>query len=414
LNGIELAGRNGLPRAATKSYWTSVEPRVGAALDLFGDGKTIVRGGIGVFFQEISDSDTNSTAINPPFANSPSINSVYFSNPRVSTINGQTISATPILPTSITSIKFDYPLPYVTQQSVGIQRQITASAIATVAYVGADGSNQPTQRAVDTVLLSDPNRKAIAAGTYNANLDRIFSGYAGITQLENSGHFNYNSLQATLRLQNHLGDALHFAYTYSKALGILAGLQSNPFDPSFDYGPTSLDQRHVLVTDYIVPIPLPRSWSSPVVREALGGWQITGITYMQTGQPVTPTLGINNLGLGGGTARPDLVKALTYPKTRLAWFDKTAYQTPVFGSFGSTRAYSVRLPGRDEWNMGLFKTFGLNRDGNFNLQFRADAYNTFNHTQFATIQAGFNSATFGQVLSAYDPRVFQLSARLAF
>jgi hypothetical protein len=393
LNGIELATRNGLPRAAANSYWANFEPRVGAALDLFGDGKTIVRGGIGVFFHEIADSDTNSAEINPPFANSPSLNSVYFSNPRVSTINGQTISATPILPTSITGIKFDYPMPYGTQQSVGVQRQITSSAIATVAYVGAVGYNQPTKRAIDMVPLTDPNRKAIAAGTYNANLDRIYSGYAGITLLENSGHFNYNSLQATLRLQNHLGDALHLAYTYSKALGITSGLQSNPFDPSFDYGPTSLDQRHVLVADYIVPIPIPRSWSSSVVKEALGGWQVTGITYIQTGQPVTPTLGINNLGLGGGTARPDLIKPLTYPRTRLKWFDTTAYQTPVSGSLGSARAYSIRLPGRDEWNMGLFKTFGLDRDGNFNLQFRADAYNTFNHTQFATIQAGFNAQT---------------------
>jgi hypothetical protein len=414
LNGIVLAGRNGLPRGMANNFWSTFEPRVGFAYDLLGNGKTILRSGAGIFFQEISVGDTVNAGPNPPFTDTPTVNNVYFTNPSISTINGQSIGAFPILPVGITSIKVGYPLPGVARWSLGIQQQLNSVSLFTIAYVGASGWHQQTERAIDTVPLSDPNRKAIAAGTYNANLDRIYPGYSGITQQENSTNLNYNSLQATLRVQNHSGDAFHLAYTYSKALGILSGVQSNPFDPSFDYGPTALDQRHVFVADYILAVPLPRSWSNSVVRETLGGWQVTGITYMQSGQPVTPTLGINNLGLGGGTARPNLIKALDYPKTRLAWFDTAAFQIPVFGSFGNASAYSIRLPGRDNWNMALFKTFPLARDGKVNLQFRADAYNTFNHTQFATIQAGFNASNFGQVLTAYDPRVFQLSMRFGF
>ena len=415
LNGLVLAGRNGVPRGVVANHWTDFGPRVGFAYNVFGTDRTVLRAGAGLFSQEISEeTDISNNALNPPFLYTPTLTSVYFSSPNVSTINGQSLPGLPILVNTINSMMTTYPHPKSAQYSLGIQQQLNRISILSVAYVGSGAWHQIAETPVDPVPLSDPNRAAIAAGKYNANLDRIYLGYGGITQQENTGNLHYNSLQATFRIQDRRGEAFHAAYTYSKALGILAGVQSNPFNPRFDYGPTSLDQRHVFVADYIAPIPIPQSWSSAVVRQSLGGWQITGITIMQSGQPVTPTLGINNLGLGAGTARPNLINPLDYPKTRLAWFDKSVYQVPTFGSFGDASAYSIRMPGRDEWNMALFKTFALTHDSRVNLQFRADAYNTFNHTQFDTIQVGFNASNFGQVLTAYDPRVFQLSLRLAF
>ena len=369
---------------------------------------------MGVFFQEVSDADINGTVGNAPFTAVPSVTNVYFSRPGVSIINGQTISATPILPVTVSALDYNYHVPYTVQDSLGIQRQISHNALVTVAYVSALAFHQTTQRDINTALLTDANRKAIASGSYNVNLDRQFRGYSSITQISNAVNANYHSLQATLRLQEHRGDSIHFAYTYSKALGITSGTLSNPFNPAFDYGPTSLDQRHVFVADYILPIPLPKSWSNIVVQEALGGWQITGITLLQTGQPVTPTLSANNLGIGGGTARPNQITPITYSHTRLAWFNTSAYQAPIFGSFGTAGAYSIRTPGRDNWNLGIFKTFSLVRDKRVDLQFRADAYNAFNHTQFAAVQSGFKASNFGQVTSAYDPRVYQLSLRLGF
>jgi hypothetical protein len=169
-----------------------------------------------------------------------------------------------------------------------------------------------------------------------------------------------------------------------------------------------LDQRHVFVADYVFPIPLPSAWSGALVRQTLGGWQITGITYMQGGFPLTPTLSTN------GAIRPNQIAPLSYPKTRQKWFNTASYAVPTFLSFGDASAFSVREPGRDNWNMALFKTFDIVREKGINLQFRADAYNAFNHTQFSTIQTAYTSSTFGQVLTAYDPRVFQLSMRFGF
>jgi hypothetical protein len=115
--------------------------------------------------------------------------------------------------------------------------------------------------------------------------------------------------------------------------------------------------------------------------------------------------------LGGGvTARPDFVKPLSYSRNRLAWFSTDSYATPAPLSFGDSARNSIRFPDRDVWKLALFKTFALNREG-MNIQFHADSYNTFNHTQFQNVDGGFNDATFGQVTSTWDPRVLQLSLR---
>jgi hypothetical protein len=424
LNGLQLAGRNGVPSGLAKNYWATIQPRLGFALDLFGGGKTILRGGSGIFFNQIEGEDIYNAASNPPFSSSPSVNNVYFSNPSVNTVNGLSYntSTLPILPEPLTSIASSYPVPETAMYSLGIQQQINATSLFTIGYVGNASWHQYLQRSINTVPLNDPNRLAIAAGTYNPNLDRIYTGFAGITQQETSGNANYNSLQATLRVENIHGLSAQFAYTWSRSMNIQTvgqnlspGPISNPFDTKFDYGPSDLDQQNVFVANYIYKLPFPARVTNLLAREALSGWQISGITSIQSGLPTTPTLGVDNLGLGGGvTARPNLISPVSYGKTRTNWFNKSSYATPPPLSFGDAGRNSIRLPGRDNWNIALFKTFALNHDGGVNIQFRADAYNTFNHTQFQNIDAGFNDAQFGQVTSTWDPRVFQLSLRFSF
>jgi hypothetical protein len=422
LNGIHLAGRNGFPSSLGKNDWATIQPRLGFAYDLYGNGRTILRSGVGLFFNQVAQGTIYNAAQSiPPFSNSPSVNNVYFSNPLTNTINGETTSAFPILPAALTSLAYNYPVPETLQYSLGIEQQLTHRSVFSIGYVGNDSRHQLVQRSIDTVPLSDPNRLAIAAGTYNPNFDRIYPGYGGITQQQTSGNANYSSLQTTMRIEDVHGLTLQMSYTWSKAMNIQTvgqqltpGPISNPFNPAFDYGPSDLDQQNVFVASYIYKIPFGSGLSNMFARQALGGWQLSGVTSVQSGFPFTPTLGFDNLGLGGGvTARPDVVKALSYPRTRLAWFDKSTYASPAPLSFGDSGRNSIRLPGRDVWNLALFKTFTLNREG-MNIQFRADSYNAFNHTQFQNVDGGFNDSTFGQVTSTWDPRVFQLSLRFSF
>lgn len=424
LNGIAIAGTNGTPSGLVNNYYGTVQPRIGFALDLFGNGRSILRGGGGIFFNQIEGEDIYNASTNPPFSSSPSVNNVYFSNPSRNTVNGLTYSSStfPILPEPLTSLTKAYPVPETAMYSLGVQQQVTSSTVFTLGYVGNASWHQYMQRSINTVPLDDPNRLSIASGTYNPNLDRIYTGFAAITQQETTGNANYNSLQTTLRIENVHHLSAQFAYTWSKIMNVQTVAQnlsaaplSDPFDTKFDYGPGDLDQRNVFVANYIYQLPFAMRAKNLAVRDLLGGWQISGITSIQSGFPTTPTLGIDNLGLGGGvTARPNVAGALSYPKSRTQWFNQSAYAAPAALSFGDASRDSIRLPGRDNWNIALFKTFSFNHDGNVNLQFRADAYNTFNHTQFQSVDAGFNDAQFGQVTSTWDPRVFQLSLRMAF
>jgi hypothetical protein len=424
LNGIALAGQNGVSSGLVRNYWTALQPRVGFAFDLLGSGRTVLRGAGGLFFNQIEGEDLYNAASNPPFSSSPSVNNVYFSDPSRNTVNGLSYSQStlPILPEPLTSLTVSYPVPETAMYSLGVQQQLTRTSVFTLGYVGNASWHQYLQRSINTVPLSDPNRLAIAAGSYNPNLDRIYTGFSSITQQETTGTANYNSLQSTLRIENVHGLSAQFAYTWSRSMNVQTvgqnlspGPISNPFDTKFDYGPSDLDQRNVFVANYIYRIPLATSSPNMAMRTVLGGWQISGITSLQSGFPTTPTLGIDNLGLGGGvTARPNVLHSVAYPKTRVEWFSQDSFTAPPSLSFGDAHRNSIRLPGRDNWNIALFKTFPLNHDGTVNMQFRADAYNTFNHTQFQSVDAGFNDAQFGQVTSTWDPRVFQLSLRLSF
>ena len=156
-------------------------------------------------------------------------------------------------------------------------------------------------------------------------------------------------------------------------------------------------------------------------RTVLGGWEVSGVTVAQTGIPQSITYnGPDTLGLGGGTTnRPNIVGRVSYPKTRLAWFDKTAFAAPVAPwaggtnqGFGNARKDAIVLPGLLNFNLAAFKSFTFTEG--VRLEVRFESFNTFNHTQFQNIDAGTNNATFGQVTSSYDPRSLQLGGKFSF
>lgn len=440
LNGMGLAGVNGFPRGAVENFWGTAQPRVGFALDLFGDGKTILRGGGGLFFERIQGNDAYDADTNPPFAYQPQANDVYFSNPNVNDKTGGT-ATTPTFPASMTTLAYYYPDPATAQYSLGIQRALGHASLFVLQYVGSVGWHQNDQRGINTLPLTDPanpanpydNREAVAGGA-NANLYRIYPGYAGITQTENPSTANYNSLQTAIRSQSFHGLTYQVAYTWSHQIDIqsgditsfpLAGSSgqiSDPFNLKYDRGSGLMDRRNILNINFDYRLPFYLHSGSGFERELAGGWEISGVTVAEAGSPVNVYYSTDTTGLGGSvTNRPNLISGAQGAKTQANWFKTGAFAPPTppwaggpNQGFGSAGKDSVVGPGLFNWNLSIFKSFPLTSHEGPKLEFRVESFNTFNHTEFDTIDSGFTDSNFGQVTSTYDPRELQFGGKFIF
>ena len=422
LNGLVVAGQGGTPRGMVRNEWGSVGPRIGFAYDLTGRGRTVVRAGYGMFYERVQGNDVYNMGPNPPFGFSPNLSGVFFSTPNVSVLNGLT-AAVPIFPAGITALAYnDYKLPVSAQWNFGIQHQITNGAVLDVSYVGNGDYHQRDQREINAIPLTDANRLAISKGQYTTNFDRPYLGYSNIALGETASNTHYESLQVNFRMENQHGLTFQASYTWAHSLGISPGgggdfnTLSDPFNRSYDYGPTGLDRRQNLVLNYIYDLPIFRDGKG-LKGSLLGGWEFSGITLIQSGLPLNPTLSYDNLGLGGNaTDRPNLGAALTYPQTVTQWFNTAAFSSPAPLAFGSAQEGAIRGPGRVNFNLSMFKMFTMPFPGGevSRLRFGAEFYNAFNHTQFHDVNVSYGSSAFGQVTDTYDPRVIELSLKYIF
>jgi hypothetical protein len=166
-----------------------------------------------------------------------------------------------------------------------------------------------------------------------------------------------------------------------------------------------------------------------VLKSALGGWQVSGIVTMQSGAPLPIREGgIFYNGTRGNicntlpncTNRPNFSGRAHYPQTADHWFSTSGFTPTAPGEFGSLPYNALRGPGRDNWNLSLFKNFNFNDSGT-HLEFRAESFNTWNHTQFHNVSsvvsfdnAGLVNNNSGAVTTAYDPRTFQLALKFYY
>jgi len=419
LNGIGIAGQNGIPPGLVKNDWGLFGPRLGFAYDLTGRGKTVLRGGFGIMYERIQGNDVYNAGPNPPFSASVTFNNVSLTNPNTS-LQGGTVTA-PITVSSITGLAYtDYKNPSSYQFSLGVQHEIKEGTVLDVSYVGNQNRHQNDYQDIN---LPNPSVLPclIAANSscpYNTVVP--YAGYHEINLSEDAQNSHYNGLQVSLNSQLRSDLTFQAAYTLSRVIdpggdGDLNQV-SDPYNRAYDEGPGSLDRTNIFLANFIYTLPIFKTTSNLFLKSTLGGWQISGIVTAESGIPLNITLSgsQSSNGLAAATNRPDVSGAIAYPQTVSEWFDTGIFSTPAPGQWGNLGKNALRAPGRDNWNVSLFKNFVFSETRNSRLEFRLETFNTFNHTQFNAVSTSYGSSNFGEVTSTWDPRVLQLGLKLIF
>jgi hypothetical protein len=409
-NGLGLAGKNGIPRGLVQNHWNLFEPRIGIAWRPKGED-TVFRIGYGIYYERVQGNDIYNVAPNPPFSSTVTIFNTLLSNP------AGTSGAT-LLPAALQVYDPPYPTAQVQQYNAGVQRRVGRGVVATASFVGTKGTHLSDSRNINQPF---PAQAAQVLAGVNVNRVRPYPGYAQINQYFNGGNSNYNSLQASIRTDQYHGLTLQGSYTYSHAIDDVSGdvpggtAHQDAYRAFLERGNSNYDRTQMFILSYVYDIPAP--WQNGFARALLGNWQLSGISSFQTGTPLNITMSGDNAGIGvsGNPYRPDLVGDWAGDGTRQNFFNKNAFVQPARGNFGNAGRNVVRGAGLNNTDASLFRKFpGILKSETSGLDFRAEFYNIFNHTQFSSYGTTFGVGNFGQATGARDARTIQLGLRLYF
>ncbi len=451
LNGIVTPTTAGFPPSMVYDNGLIFAPRLGLAWDPFGNQKTVIRVGGGVYYAGHPDAGTlGNLFFNPPAIYTPQ----QFYGTVSSAYNG-----TGLLSPSSFSRDIDPHEKVVTTYHANfeIQRQLGFGTLLTVAYVGSFGRHLGEKWDLNEVpygaefLPQHQNPQSSTPSPLNDNYFRPYMGYGSIPQQIFDGNSSYHSLQVQLLHRYSHGVQYGAVYTHSKAMDYSEGDSTTSGGVAryldwkvWNYGLAGYDRPNVFTFYFLYDIPkLSRLLPNPVVKALFDGWQISDITSFIAGAPMGVSMSTSpsvNFTGGGDGARPIMIgnPVLSGSKRTIdTWFNAAAYAEPVplgtgglcpatgcpaltILNIGDAANTQFRGPGVNNWQTSLFKNFTVKE--HYRCQFRFEAYNTFNHTQFSGVDTGiqFNaagvntSASTGNISSARDPRYLQLALRLMF
>jgi len=417
---------------ASQPYHTNnknLQPRVGLAWDPFKNGKTSVRAAYAILTQDPTTNIVVGLSGNPPFAIPISISSgsIAVENP------GSSLGATSLGPAAINQNFNDM---YSQDWNLTVERQLTASTGLSVAYVGMKATHLQLNQNINQPLVTNgiygatrpfptlPATSPVLPSQCTAPHPACTLG--NINQVNSNGNSNYNALWVTL--DKHFSRGLQFlsSYTFSKSLdynSLSTGetyILQNAYNPRGDYGPSEFDVRHRFVLSGFYQLPFK-------ANRLIAGWEVGTVVQAQTGNPLNPTVAINpGVSL---TVRPDVTGPIQVTGDPAGWFGTSAQfaaalATPCVGTTchpGSLSRDAITGPGFVNTDFSVIKNTKLTE--RFNLQFRSEMFDVFNHPNFGNPALTFTptSTTFGKITSTRFPtgdfgsaRQIQFALKLLF
>lgn len=423
-NGGVLSGDTTYPRGFVAQQPTHWGPRFGFAYDVFGNGKTAIRGG-GAILYNPRFSVWSATSENPP--------AIFTPIEYYGTISTLLQTAGVLGPSATNAFQENAKTPRNYNASLGVQQDLGHSTLLSVSYATVLGRNLQLTYAINTVPYgSEFTHTDPTTGTpLSDNFFRPYPGYNTVTYTANVFSSNYNGLFVTLNRRFATGLEMGVSYSFSKYMDVTNGNTAIPlYQPqrAWNYGVDSNDQTHNLVVNWTYHVPnatkvLP---NHAITRLVFNDWNLSGIAQFSTGLPVatsfTTTDGANLTG-GGDAQRMDVCGNAYSGTTHTFyhWFNAAAFCRPGLNDPGTQGKYDVRNPGVNNFDMAISKNFPVKSEKRY-FSFRWEAYNTFNHTQFATLNTAARfqpnglqvNALFGEVVSTRTPRVMQGSLRFTF
>jgi len=439
--GAVFPGDPGVPRGITPVRYGHISPRVGFAYAPWGNGRTSIRGGIGLFWGSVSEElwsqggNGNPFALAYSFPNAGSVTGTTLSNPYQGGINPFPSTGT-IFPfgSGMSGVDRNDNWPETVQANLSIQRQLTQSLGVTVAYVGSFGMNQglmfdhnyPTFTTNYAASLGQAlcgSSTTIVPTTSNSQCRRPYQPLGALNIMETIFHTDYNGLQisVTQRLAHHFSASGY--YTWSKSIsavplegGTPGGAIQNVNNLAAERSRTANDLTQQAVFAIIWQPEL--ALSNRIASTAINGWELTPLVRLHTGAPFGVANGVEASLDGGSSERANLTgQPYAGPKTVQEWFNTGAFvQIPaVSGSpvYGNSSPNIINSPAYHSLDLTLARTIPIH--DRINFQFRAEAANAFNIVSYGAPGATVNTGTFGVISSANStPRQVQIGGKINF
>jgi outer membrane receptor protein involved in Fe transport len=425
--GLVFAGDRGFPDGGYDKHRLQFAPRAGVAYDPFGDGRSSIRAGYGLFYDKPNTLTTNAQADQAPFGTvigfpGDATNNVV--NPYAGRVNPFPIDPAHVphdvgfvTPVQVFTYSPDMINGRLQAWHVTVEREILPTYLVRVAYAGSHGDRLALGRELNLPVY------VVGATTSTTDTRRpLAPTFGSITQIEPTGTSTYQSLQVTLDKRFARGFSVLASYTLSKSLDDSsenkqnAQTVTNPNDINFDWGPANFDRRHRFVTSFLWQIP--GHFSNDVLNGVLADWSASGIVTLQSGLPFTILSGVDNARTGTSSQRADQVGDPTLSSDRsradqiLKWFNTDAFVANALGTFGSVGRNAMLGPGYANVDLGVHKTFPITSA--LEVQFRAEAFNILNRVNLDLPSGNRSSANFGRILTAQDPRILQFALRVSF